>query len=51
MCGQNSEKFRMAHCFTVEVSHVRHTKSVSRLGLWSVEALRFTAVAPKTYLY
>ena len=29
----------MAHCFSVEVSHWRHTKSVSRLGLWSVGAL------------
>ena len=30
------ELLLIAHCFSVEVSHWRHTKSVSRLGLWSV---------------
>ena len=30
------EEFLMAHSFYDEVSHWSHTKSVSRLGLWSV---------------
>ena len=30
------ELLLLAYFFSVEVSHWRHTKSVSRLGLWSV---------------
>ena len=33
------EEIRMAHCFSIEVSHWRHSKSVSRLLLLSVGAL------------
>ena len=46
-----NELLLMAHCFCVEVSHWRYTKSISRLGLLSVGALWFTVVAQKTYLH